>query len=48
MIFAGQPHGFFNHGRDGNRPYFETVTAMDRFLAKLGWLVGEPTLAAPQ
>lgn len=48
MIFEGQPHGFFNHGRDGNRPYFETVTAMDRFLAKLGWIDGEPTLAEPK
>lgn len=45
-IFEGMPHGFFNHGRYGNRPYYETVIAMDRFLASLGWLEGPPTLAA--
>ena len=44
MIFPGKPHGFFNHGRYGNRPYYKTVTAMDRFLASLGWLEGPPTL----
>lgn len=44
MIFEGMPHGFFNYGRNGNKPYFETVTAADRFLAKLGWLDGPPTL----
>lgn len=44
-IFEGMPHGFFNHGRNGNRPYFDTVTAMDRFLASLGWIDGEPTLS---
>ena len=47
-IFEGQPHGFFNYGRSGNKYYYETVTAADRFLAKLGWLKGEPTLAKPQ
>jgi acetyl esterase len=44
-VFEGLGHGFFNHGRHGNRPYVETVVACDRFLAKLGWLEGEPTLA---
>ncbi len=44
MIFDGMAHGFFNFGRHDNRPYFETVTAMDRFLGSLGWLEGEPTL----
>ena len=43
-VYDGQPHGFFNHGRDGNRWYLETVTAADRFLSKLGWIQGEPTL----
>lgn len=46
-IFEGEGHGFFNHGRGGNKPYYETVTDCDRFLAKLGWLEGEPTLAKP-
>ncbi len=47
-IFEGEGHGFFNHGRSGNRPYYETVTDCDRFLAALGWLEGEPTLAKPE
>ena len=47
MIFEGKPHGFFNYGRDGNKPYYETVIAMDRFLADLGWLSGPPTLKKP-
>ena len=47
LIFKGMPHGFFNYARNGNKPYFETVTAADRFLASLGWLKGEPTLKKP-
>ena len=41
-------HGFFNHGR-GGKPgefYIRTVFALDRFLASLGDLSGEPTVAA--
>ncbi len=44
QVFPGMPHGFFNHGKHGNRPYTETVVAADRFLESLGWLTGEPTL----
>ena len=47
IIFDGKGHGFFNHGREGNQPYFETVIAMDKFLASLGWLDGTPTLKKP-
>ncbi len=47
LIFEGMPHGFFNHGKYDNKPYYETVVAMDRFLAGLGWLHGEPTLSRP-
>lgn len=47
MIFDGKPHGFFNHGRDGNKPYYETVVAADKFLASLGWLTGPPTIEKP-
>lgn len=47
IVYEGQGHGFFNHGRDQNRWYHETVTASDRFLASLGWVDGEPTLAPP-
>jgi acetyl esterase len=45
-IFAGMPHGFFNYGANGNKPYYETVVAMDSFLASLGWIEGPPTLSA--
>jgi acetyl esterase len=45
-IFEGMPHGFFNHGRNGNKPYYETVVAMDKFLASLGWIEGPATLSA--
>ena len=44
-IFEGMPHGFFNHGSNGNKPYYETVVAMDKFLASLGWIEGPPTLS---
>jgi acetyl esterase len=37
-LYEGQPHGFFNHGRDGNRWYNETIAAADKFLESLGWL----------
>lgn len=47
MIFEGMTHGFFNYGRHGGKPYFETVVACDRMLAKLGWVKGEPTLKKP-
>ncbi|MCA9070107.1 MAG: alpha/beta hydrolase, partial [Planctomycetaceae bacterium] len=32
MIFPDMPHGFFNHGKYDNKPYHQTVAAMDRFL----------------
>ncbi|MFK7742744.1 MAG: sulfatase-like hydrolase/transferase [Planctomycetota bacterium] len=44
-IYEGQPHGFFNKFRSVEH-YRLTVAAMDRFLASLGWLDGEPTIGA--
>ena len=41
-LYEGQPHGFFNYNQKEN--YTKTVIAMDRFLASLGYLVGEPTI----
>lgn len=38
ILFEGQGHGFFNHGRSENRFYNETVAHMDRFLMSLGFL----------
>jgi len=42
--YDGETHGFFNHGRGGDRMYVATVRRMDVFLRSLGWLEGEPTL----
>ncbi|MEM9300711.1 MAG: alpha/beta hydrolase [Pseudomonadota bacterium] len=42
-IYDGARHGFFNK----TAYYAETVATMDRFLASLGWLEGEPTVAKP-
>jgi acetyl esterase/lipase len=39
-VYAGQPHGFFNYRNREN--FEETVTEMDRFLASLGYLEGDP------
>lgn len=41
-LYEGQPHGFFNYSNPDN--YTRTVIQMDRFLASLGYLSGEPTL----
>jgi len=44
-IYEGQKHGFWNERNP--EYYFKTVVEMDRFLASLGYLTGEPTLTAP-
>ena len=44
FLYKDQAHGFFNFGRSGGKYYRQTVTAMDRFLAKLGYVSGPPTL----
>jgi len=41
-----QGHGYFNFGRGDNRYALETLTDADGFLASLGWLESEPTVAA--
>jgi len=49
-LYKDQPHGFFNgpdRGGAFNPYYLKTVTAMDRFLASLGYLKGEPTIRRP-
>ncbi len=44
--FDGRPHGFFNYTRS-RVAYANTVWHMDRFLASLGYLEGEPTAGRP-
>ena len=43
-VYEGQGHGFFNGGKQGGRWYRETAREADKFLRKLGWIQGEPTL----
>lgn len=45
-LYEGRGHGFFNATRS-KKDYALTVIEMDRFLASLGYLKGEPTLKAP-
>jgi len=45
LTWEGRGHGFFNYGRRKNKFYVETLRAADKFLASLGYLEGEPTVA---
>ncbi len=42
--YEGAQHGFFNHGRGDGSAYVKTTQALDRFLTKLGYLQGPPTI----
>jgi len=44
--YADLPHGFFNVGRNENKEFFATLERVDKFLASLGYLKGEPTVEA--
>ncbi len=44
--YQGRTHGFFNYSRS-RVDYVSTVWYMDRFLAKLGYLEGSPTVGRP-
>ncbi|MHC4925288.1 MAG: alpha/beta hydrolase [Planctomycetota bacterium] len=37
-LYEGAGHGFFNHGKEDGKHYRATVSAMDEFLASLGFL----------
>jgi acetyl esterase/lipase len=45
--YEDQGHGFFNYGRARNVMFVTTLKEADRFLARLGYLKGEPTLEDP-
>lgn len=47
VVFKDMPHSFFNYSKYEHVPYYHTILEMDRFLKKLGWLDGEPTLKVP-
>ena len=44
--YEGEPHGFFNYGRGGNRAFRSTVRKLDEFLTSLDYLEGKPTVEA--
>ena len=44
-LYDGQPHGFFNYGGPMKPYYYRTLFEADKFLATLGWIEGEPTIA---
>jgi len=44
LLYDGHKHGFFNYGRNGNKPFVQTMIATDKFLVSLGWLEGAPTI----
>ena len=44
--YDGRPHGFFNYGRS-RAAYTSTVWHMDRFLASLGYVEGQPVVGRP-
>lgn len=45
-LYEGQPHGFFNYRGEPSPFYYQTLAETDKFLTSLGWLTGEPTIAA--
>jgi acetyl esterase/lipase len=45
--YNDQGHGFFNYGRARNEMFVATLKEADKFLARLGYLQGEPTLEDP-
>lgn len=43
-VYEGQPHGFYGKSNANGKYFYETVTSADKFLNRLGWLSGPPTL----
>ena len=41
-FYKDEPHGFFNYNKKDN--FVDTVTKMDQFLEKMGWLKGEASV----
>jgi acetyl esterase/lipase len=41
--YEGQSHGFFNHGRSGNKMYEATTNEMVKFLSEQGMFAATPT-----
>lgn len=43
-LYPNGRHGFFNYGREENRPFYKTVVETERFLGQLGMLRGNSAL----
>jgi len=43
-FYEGQPHGFFNYWKNDGKYYYKILLEIDKFLASLGYIEGEPTL----
>ncbi|QGY47528.1 alpha/beta hydrolase fold domain-containing protein [Maribellus comscasis] len=42
VAYQGEPHGFFNYGKNSNAVFIDTVNKMDEFLVSLGYLKAPP------
>lgn len=42
--YKGEPHGFFNYGRNGNGAFIDTVNKLDGFLVSLGYISAPPVV----
>jgi dipeptidyl aminopeptidase/acylaminoacyl peptidase len=42
VAYKGEPHGFFNYGKEDNAVFVDTVNKMDQFLVSLGYLKAPP------
>jgi len=40
--YENEGHGFFNYGKNNNGAFVSTVSLMDKFLVKMGWLTAVP------
>ncbi len=45
--YENEGHGFFNYGKKDNGPYVSTVSMLDKFFVKLGWLNALPKPLKP-
>jgi len=44
VAYQGEPHGFFNYGKNSNAIFVDTVHRMDEFLVSLGYLKAPPEI----
>jgi len=44
VAYKGEPHGFFNYGKNSNAVFFDTLHKMDEFLVSLGYLKAPPEI----